>query len=304
MIPEISSTLPALVKTAHEHERARSQSHQPPKVHDTLGVAPQPLKTNFTPSRPELPFEMRLIKTVNRARDVSQDSLHNTAKGLEIHQQELDDLTKKKLEKLREKCEQTQAAGVWETLRIIGAAILGAISAFFGLTLWGVGASTFVGAALIASGVLTVTNLAFTEFGIWNWIAEKLADDNEEKQKKIAAILPTVVTIVACGLGFAGMAAFGLWGDLSAVPKGLALLQTVGNVLTIGGTAAGKICQARIALSQAELHQLQHKLSEHNHYVERLTESLEQIMEQETQTQRLARTLLNLSTQTKQALLA
>ncbi len=300
----VSKVSPSVVQKEEPLFPTPLKTHQPPHIPDTLSKAPSSTKKDFTPSRPSLCMEMRLINTVGKARDVSQESLAVSSTNLASYQKDLEDITAKKIEKLQEKCEKTQSVHVWDTLRKVGSAILGAISAFFGLTLWSAGASTFVGAALITAGVLSLANLAFTECGIWKWIAEKLADDNVEKQKNLARILPTAVSLVAFGLGLAGIAAFGLWGALSATPKGLAVLQNAANFLTITGTAGGKISQGRVALAQADLHELQHSLSVNGYHVDKLTENLEQIMKHETEAQQAARNILNLSIQTKQAILA
>lgn len=292
---------------------AAASAHQPPLFPDTLNSAVSEERPDFTPSRPLLASpmevqktlcsELRLINVVNNARAASQQSLQLGGDRLEIHKGELKTLLSEKALKLREVCQKTQTASTWETLRKIGTAILSAVSVFLGLTLFSA-TSPLVAGALITSGTLALANLAFTDAGLWNWVAEKLAADNEEKQKKIAALIPCVIGLTACGLGLIGFGAFSAWGALPAAPKVLTLFQTAANILTICSTIGGKITEASVALSQAELVDLQHKVSMHNHHVEKISEDMEEIMKNEVESHRLAKTILDLFHQTKQPIMA
>jgi hypothetical protein len=286
-----------------ESSQIRTDKHQPPDFPDSMSTAKDdPRLSEFTPSKPKLP-ELRAIYAVMKARDTSQATLGLNADGLEIAQNDLKSTLTERAEKLKEACERAQSAGVWDTLRRVGAMILGAVSAFLGLSLFATGGSTLLGGALVVAGVLSLANLAFADAGIWDWMAEKIAGDNEEKKKKIAFLIPCVLGVLACGLGLASLGALGMWGALPAMPRALVVVQTAANILTIAGTAGGQISQARVAMSQADLQELQNKMSRNQHEVDRLSENIELIMEQETEMTRMAKSLLNLSIQTKQALL-
>lgn len=292
---------------------AAAGAHQLPLFPDTLNPAVGAERPDFIPSRPLLALpaevqktfcpELRLINAVNGARSESQHTLQLGTDRLGFHKSELETLLFQRALKMREVCEKTQTANTWETLRKIGTAILSAVSVFLGLTLFSA-TTPLIAGALITSGSLALANLAFTDAGLWKWVAEKLAADNEEKQKKIAALIPCVVGLTACGLGLIGFGAFAAWGALPAMPKTLTLVQTAANILTISSTVAGKIIQASVSLSQAELVDLEHQLSLHNHHVEKLSEDMEEIMKHEAESHRLAKNILDLFRQTKQPILA
>ncbi len=293
VIEPVPAQPPVPVQPAH---------HQPPQFPDTIGQA-RPAPTDYQPSRPNL-LELRLLGTVERLRQANEDSLLIAEDRFEIAKADLQKLLRERSEKLKEAAEQTQAAGVWDTLRKIGAAILAAVSAFLGLTLFSAGGSALLGGALIVSGSLALANLAFTDSGLWDWMAEKIAADDEEKQRKIAAAIPFVINVIACGAGLAGFGAFAMWGALPAAPRALAVLQIAANFLLVGGTAATKISQARLSLSQADLQELKHKLGENHHYVEELSERIEDILKHETDTFKQAKNILDLSRQIHQSILA
>lgn len=274
------------------------ENHQPPEFPDQLSQAETSRPEGFTPSKPKL-VELRVIQALMQARDAGQKTLNLTADALEISQAEMHDLLTEKTLKLKEACERAQAAGVWDTLRRIGAAILGGITTLLGISVFVTGGSTLLGATLVVSGVLSLANLAFADAGVWDWMAAKVTDD-EDKRKKIAVLLPVVIGLVACTAGFAGMGA--AW-TLPTMPKALVMVQMAANILTIGGTVAGQYSHAKVNMSQAALQELQNKLSMNNFEVDRLTENVDMMTEQQAELTRAARKLLNLTIQTKQELL-
>lgn len=288
--------------TTEKHVHQKRDHHQPPEFPDSLSKSEKRPFEDFSPSKPSLP-ELRVLKAVMEARDASQRTLSLTADALDLSQDELKALLVEKAEKLKEVCERTQSMGIWDTLRKIGSAILGAVTAFLGITIFATGGSTLLGGALVVSGVLSLANLAFTDSGVWDWMAEKVAGDNEDKKKKISALLPCVIGLVACGLGLASLGAFGAVWTLPTMPRALAMVQMAANFLTISGTVGGQVSHAKVSMSQAALHDLQTKMSQNHHQVDRLSDNVEQIMEQEAELTRSARSLLNLTIQTKQALL-
>ncbi len=280
--------------------------HQPPHFPDTLAKgAPNTTSLDFSPSKPHLPSlpEMRAIRAMERLHEAGERKFHVHIGEFDAKLDELDAWQAQSLETLKEKCQRTQETTMWETARKIGAGILGVVSTFLGLSIVTTGGSALIGGALIASGIISIANLAFTDAGLWDWLAEKLAGDNEEMQKKIATLIPCVLGLIAAGLGMAGFGALARWGALPVAPQALAIVQMIVNLTTIVTTIGGELSQARVSLSQSSLIDLQGKIALHSHEVDLLNEQLEEVLEQETQSYRLAKSLLNLTIHTKQALL-
>lgn len=88
------------------------------------------------------------------------------------------------VENMQKNTAWTQQTDMWSTLQTVGAYILSAYSVAMGGTIYASG-SPVLGATLIAAGLLSTTNIALTEMGGWNYIAEKLAKENKELQEQI-----------------------------------------------------------------------------------------------------------------------
>jgi hypothetical protein len=281
-----------------------SLKHQPPHVPDRLSSVQvtRPLPKEYSPSKPELP-ELRMIQTMGKLHDTGAYKFRIHLDEFDAHTKDLDQLLAKNLESLKEKAQRTQTNSYWDTLRRIGTGILSVVSTFLGLSVISAGGSTLIGGALIASGIMSLANLALTDAGLWDWVAEQLAADNQKEQERIAALIPCVVGFMAGTVGLAGFGAYALWGAMATAPRILTVAQTAANLSTMTAAIGGEVSQALVSQSQASLIDLQGKLALHGHRVERLLQGLETALQQETQTYRIARDILNLTIQTKQELL-
>jgi hypothetical protein len=88
-------------------------------------------------------------------------------------------------------------------LKKIWSAFFSAVTAIFGLANILAG-NLLIGAMLIASGILSLTILLCTEFGIWDEVAKKLAQEDQERQKQIAFCIPFTLSILSAGLALFG----------------------------------------------------------------------------------------------------
>jgi hypothetical protein len=95
---------------------------------------------------------------------------------------------------------------IWSILKNIGACIMAVFNMVFGAFLISTGGGTVAGSALVASGFLALAGVALSETGGWNWIAECMEGENQDKQEMIAIILPVIVTTMSIGLSLAGFA--------------------------------------------------------------------------------------------------
>lgn len=88
------------------------------------------------------------------------------------------------VETLQKNTVWTQQSNMWSTLQTVGSYILSAYSFGIGGMIYASG-SPVLGSTLLAAGLLSTANIALTEMGGWDYIAEKLAKENAELQKQI-----------------------------------------------------------------------------------------------------------------------
>lgn len=131
------------------------------------------------------------------------------------------------------KLEETYAASedmtFWGYLYDIGSAIMSSVSFFFGFAAVSSG-GTLVGAALLTSGILSLTNIAFKHAQAWDWIADQVSNGDRETREAVKTYLPAAVGIAATAMGLYG--AYGAWNfpQLQGTAKGLAILETTAGV--------------------------------------------------------------------------
>lgn len=194
----------------------------------------------YTPSKPLLDPPMPIWEMLSQV-----GRLERAADKYTLHKEYQIDQTYNKIQqfqrtealKLEEAYAASQDVSFWSLLEDIGSCLMSSISFFFGFSALATG-GTIVGAALIVSGVLSLSNIAFKHAQAWDWIADQVAGGDKEMRQAIVTYLPVAVGITAAALG-----AYGAWGawntsHLEGTAKGLAILQTTAS-LAKGITAYG-----------------------------------------------------------------
>lgn len=157
---------------------------------------------------------------------------------------------------LKENSDRTDTNLFWSFLKKVWSAVFSAVTALFGafnLT----GGNAVIGAALIVSGTLSLANLICSEMGVWEEVAKKLAEDDQEKQKQIAFAIPLAVTIVSTGLAlFGGIYNLAQAKTFFSTQLGLVLVASLSILNSIVEIGQG-ITQARLLYSQADLLKIQ-----------------------------------------------
>lgn len=266
---------------------------------DTLSVAATKREIPLTKPvlSPPASIQYGVINTILR--------LDNSGKSLTKLGLDLMDTTCEKIEKLRvdraqalaESAKAYENSGIWGTLQKAAASISAAFSAFFGFTLISTGAATVAGGILIANGVLNVTNLAFTEAGVWDRVAKTLARDNEEKER-MKKWLPAAIGSVTGVVGLAGSAGAVYWAGLNAAQQ----LTMIGNsALSIAeGTATiGKgVNQSKIEWKKAELSQLSKEMWVCHQDIKKSTGGMERFFQMSSRATESAMKIISMSIST------
>ena len=205
--------------------------------------------------------EFALIDAIQGMRNVSDSVLNSTVERLGRVRETMEKISAEYVDKLSEAAARASTSNVWGVLKKIATALVASLSVVFGLSYLGAGGSAIVAGALVFSGISSVTNFAMTELGVWDKVAEQLAQENKEKQKMLAILLPTAVGLLSGVVGAAGSVYAIASGATEFVDKAVLLAQCTLAVFS-GVTSFGKgVADARTTWSKADLSFLESKLT-------------------------------------------
>ncbi|MGE5196513.1 MAG: hypothetical protein ACM3JI_04200 [Anaerolineae bacterium] len=213
---------------------------RPASFKDEIRQAPEAQKLlAYTPSKPSLENpEWHLIQHINRLDLVGNKFLKLHLDDLEKSHDKLEKLTIERAEKLREAALKAEESDGWDILKRIAQTVLAAMSTILGMTIIASGAGTLIGGALIASGISAIVNVLLTETGVWEWVAKKLAQGNEERAKQLAAIIPAVVGLISGACGLLGSAYAATLTTVNGIQLALTVANAASNIasgiVTIG----------------------------------------------------------------------
>ena len=148
--------------------------------------------------------EFRYLKAMDEMKKHTTKTTDSMLERFNVYKAHIQKLNDEHIEKLKENAEKAASSYWWSMLTKAGTALLSALSLAFGLTLIATGGSAIAGAALIASGVLSLANFACSEANVWNELAKNLAQEDEERRKKIGMMIPVTLSVLSAGLGLFG----------------------------------------------------------------------------------------------------
>lgn len=183
----------------------------------------------FVPSKPTItpPF-WAMIGQVSRLEDAAHKFTVQKEQRIDTIFAEIQRLHRDEGIKLEEAYAASEDMTFWGFLYDVAMGITSSVSFFFGFAAIGSG-GTLVGAALITSGVLSLTNIAFKHMEAWDWIATQVSNDKETKQA-IKTYLPAAVGITAAAMGAYGAYAAWNYTELQGISKALGILETAAGV--------------------------------------------------------------------------
>jgi len=169
------------------------------------------------------------LNNVNRLESVNYDYTLLKKDRINNICEQIKKLQVEEIEKLEEVSTASEEMTYWGHLYDAGNAIASSVSFFFGFAAVSSG-GTAVGAALITSGILSLSNIAFKHAEAWDWVADQFSSGDQETHDAIKTYLPIAIGIVAAAMGAYG--AYGTWNlpQMQGVSKGLAILETTAGV--------------------------------------------------------------------------
>lgn len=207
----------------------------------------------------------------------------------------LETLCLEKAQKIRENAEKTKSSQVWSFLKKIASYVAAAISTVFGLSLITTAGLTAVAGTMIASGVLSIANLLLIETGIWDQIAERLANKNEETKRRLKFMLPTVVGALSAVIGLVGSSGALLWGPLNfsqtATAAAMTALSFVQGVTSVGGA----VSEARRLWCEAELISIETRRDVNQIQLQRAHATFEKTMQSQSRAAQIVSEIIRIS---------
>lgn len=205
-----------------------------PQVRDdrsTIGKAAG-VTLPFQPSKPTLdrPIPVwEMLNQVNRLEVVANRVSLQKESSAQYILDKIQTLHIEEAKKLEEAYAASQDVTFWGMLEDVGSVVMSSVSFFFGFSALTSG-GTAVGGALVVSGILSLSNVAFKHAQVWDWIADQLSNGDEETRQTILTYLPAAVGIAAAAMGAFG--AYGAWNTptVQGTEKAFAIIQTAASV--------------------------------------------------------------------------
>lgn len=195
----------------------------------------------------------RVFNVIERVEKVGEQSVEFNQNTIDLYLKRMHALNQQEAEELQKALKHSQDSSFWGFLKELGALLLAAVSAVLGLSLLSTGAAPLIGGALIASGVLSIANFTFKTCGVWDWVAELLAQDNEALRKQLAHLLPAGAGLLAALISLAGIAGAAWYAKLDLGQKVLAIVQTATSFTTGFASMAQGISEGRKNWVESEL---------------------------------------------------
>jgi hypothetical protein len=235
----------------------------PPVVEIAEEIKPLALREEWFPSRPtltspqHLPMsDLRLLAVTEATRELGGEIIEALSARLQGIKSRIKEISQESMQMLREAAERAQESLFWSILKKVATAIISAVSVIFGISVVSSG-SALIGGAMIASGVLSLANFALSELKGWDWVAEQIAQGNEERKKQLLNYLPMAVGILAGGIGLLGSVNGIATGAINFAERALMIVQSILAVFE-GTTLFGKgVSEARLLWAKADLKTLQ-----------------------------------------------
>jgi hypothetical protein len=250
------------IASTYSHS-APSEVYSPSAHHSSIARSEASESALSQVERPKLtpPSMIRLLGATEETRSLGKTLLGVLTDRLSYIKENIDEISSENIAKLKESAAKANSSVFWSVLKKIATSLLSAFSVIFGISLLASGGAGFIGGAMIASGILSLANFGLAEMGAWDWVAQQLAQDNEERRQKLAMLLPIASGILCAGIGLVGSAWSIGSNAVNFAEKAVSIAQTTLSLFD-GVTTLGKgAADANLLWTQADLTLIQGKLT-------------------------------------------
>jgi hypothetical protein len=251
-----------------------------PVIIDRPTLTPPTFSEEFSsPATPPTLSELRFLAAMESFRSFGDQVLSTLGVRLETFRLQLQEISAENLQKLKEAAENAKSSDFWSLLKKVATSLLSALSVVIGISLVSTGAGALVGGCMIASGIFSVANMLMSEAGTWDWVAKKLANEDESRRQMLAILLPSAVGLLSGIIGLGGSAGAFAWSGIEFVDKVVLIAQATLGIFD-GATTIGKgYADANLIWSQADLTQVKSKMTVERHLIDNTTKSIEGVLD-------------------------
>lgn len=248
---------------------------------------------NFEPSKPALPSPLwDVIGKIQRLEAASDDYATVREQQIKMDLKEIDRLHAEESLTMDKALAAQKDVTFWTVLQDVGNICMGSVSAVLGVFTFSSG-NPVAGGLLIAAGITSIANIAFKYGKVWDWMAERIAGENQQLRETIRTYLPASVAVVCAALCVYGsMQVWNLPG-LTSSQQALSMVETGLSVVTgVVGLGQG-MSQAHLKWETAELSALQTMEEFTRMDLEDATEEIQEFQKRQSETQKVAAQLIN-----------
>jgi hypothetical protein len=231
----------------------------------------------LTPPR-GLSSEYRLLRLSGELEKSIHSLLGSVSERARDRKESIETLSRENILKLKEAAARVRSSDTWTQLKRVADSVMGALSLVMGFSWIAGGGSPLAGGALIASGLLSASHAALCDSKAWDWLAGKLAHDDEETKKRLALLLPSILAVAVASCSMAGMAGAAKAAQEEMMRRFSLSLQG-SMILFNSATSIGQgLSEARKTWAQADLTSIQDALTEQREELQIVTTTLEKLL--------------------------
>jgi len=254
----------------------------------------------FKPSKPELTRPCLELELISSHLDLERtDAKLSNLKLAEIEhlQKKLHELHIDHVKKIQEAAKKAEQQDLWSLLKKIASYITSAISSILGATLFATPHGAVIGAIMVTAGIASIANQILLDLGAWDWIAKKLAAENEEQQKRILHVIPTTISIATGVIALSGASAAFAANAFSTVKQVAAFVAAISSFLQGTATIGKGVTDAQLTWEQGALKKLLSQQKTNQRELEETCQQFEQLVRYENSIAQTTKELIQLSNQ-------
>ncbi len=213
-----------------------------------------------------------LLQVERSLKELSTQITGRSLGALERANQQLDHAQREELEQAQEKIAADQESTVWHYFT----SLIDVVNLIFGGVLISTGAGTVAGYTLASSGLISLANTALIQAGKWNELAAIAAQGDEERQRRLATLMPFLFQILSVALGTYGLVRSGVVnGEVRQIIQKLKTLSEWLTAAVTAGTAWGDV---KLHKAQGHLFRIDKDIYTFEQLVKRLSEEVSDLM--------------------------
>jgi hypothetical protein len=250
-IQQITSSLPVQAPRA-------AYANAPIKAQDSYGVSSlekSALSKESSPlfSPPKL-IPILHLQAMEKTYQIATELTETACEAITSSSEKIQSKMTEKALALQKVAQRTIQEEAWSILQMVGTCVLATYNIALGFEM--LSSSPLLGGIIIAAGILSTANIAIEKTQGWNFIAEKLAKDNEDLRKQLLLFGPTVLNSLSLALSVLGTQVANIPPDTE---KALKQALDVYGAFTLVGEGSNEILliqsQKNLAAIQEEIFQ-------------------------------------------------